>query len=220
MTVSTSGIVDLGNNILNVGAVIVTAGTIQNGTLSAPSFAINNLGTVTISASLAGSGGLSKTLGGTTILSGANAYTGATTISDGTVRISADNNLGAAPGVATPGSLTINGATLAATASFSLSSNRGAAIGSGGATIDIAPGAAVSYGGVMADAPSQSGTLIKIDTGELDFGGANTYSGGTTVSAGTLGVTNVSGSGTGTGSVLISSGAILAGRGGFQAPSI
>ncbi len=213
LTVSTSGIVDLGNNILNVGAVIVTAGTIQNGTLSAPSFAINNSGTVTISASLAGSGGLSKTLAGTTILSGANAYTGATTISDGTLRISADNNLGAAPGVATPGSLTINGATLAATASFSLNSNRGAAIGSSGATIDIAPGAVVSYGGVMADAPSQSGTLIKIDTGELDFGGSNTYSGGTTVSAGTLGVTNVSGSGTGTGSVLISSGAILAGTG-------
>ena len=213
LTVSTSGTVDLGGNSLNVGAVVVTAGTITNGTLTAPSFASNNIGAVSISANLAGPGALTKTLAGTTTLSGTNAYTGGTTISGGTLRVSADNNLGAAPAVATPGSLTINGATLSATGSFVLSSTRGVAIGSGGATIDVASGAVVSYGGIMADVPSQSGALVKTNTGELDLGGANTYSGGTTVSAGALGVTNLTGSGTGSGTVVVNSSGALAGTG-------
>ena len=47
-----------------------------------------------------------------------NTYTGITTISGGTLSISADVNLGTAPLSATPGALTINGGTLATTASL------------------------------------------------------------------------------------------------------
>ena len=43
--------------------------------------------------------------------------------------VSADDNLGAVPGTAIPGSLTLNGGTLATTASFTLNANRGINLG-------------------------------------------------------------------------------------------
>ena len=45
------------------------------------------------------------------------------------------------------------------------------------------------------------GAIAKIGTGTLTLTGANTYTGGTTVSSGILFVSNISGSGTGTGAV-------------------
>jgi autotransporter-associated beta strand protein len=57
-----------------------------------------------------------------------------------------------------------------------------------------------------------SGSLEKIGTGKLTLSGANTYTGGTTVSAGGLVINNTMGSGTGTGPLQINRG-ILAGSG-------
>jgi autotransporter-associated beta strand protein len=56
-------------------------------------------------------------------------------------------------------------------------------------------------------------TLAGSGSGSLTLSGANTYSGGTTVSTGTLKVLNTTGSGTGSGAVLVNSGATLAGTG-------
>ena len=56
-------------------------------------------------------------------------------------------------------------------------------------------------------------TLSKTGAGNLILSGANTYTGGTTVSVGTLLVNNTTNSGTGTGAVAVSSGAILGGSG-------
>ena len=81
------------------------------------------------SAILAGAVGLTKTTANTVTLSGVNTYTGASTISAGTLSISADANLGGAPVSATAGQLVINGGTLLATAGFTLNSNRGIALG-------------------------------------------------------------------------------------------
>ncbi|HEU6448251.1 MAG TPA: autotransporter-associated beta strand repeat-containing protein [Verrucomicrobiae bacterium] len=53
----------------------------------------------------------------------------------------------------------------------------------------------------------------KIGLGTLTLGGASTYTGGTTVSAGTLRVTNPTGSATGTGGLDVQFGATLAGNG-------
>lgn len=55
--------------------------------------------------------------------------------------------------------------------------------------------------------------LNKLGTGALQVSGANTYSGGTTVSAGALLATNSSGSATGTGNVTVAAGALLGGNG-------
>lgn len=61
-----------------------------------------------------------------------------------------------------------------------------------------------SFSGALQDGGAYGGTgasLTKIGTGTLTLSGANTYTGGTTVSAGTLLVNNTRGSGTGTGRV-------------------
>jgi autotransporter-associated beta strand protein len=148
---------------------------------------------------IAGTGALNKVDSGTLALSGSSTYSGATIVSGGTLSISADNNLGTAPGAATAGQLVINGATLQATATFTLSSNRGIALGptsgTGSGTIDVTGANTLTYGGVMANNGAGTGALVKTDTGTLILAGANTYSGGTTVSGGTLQVGNGGASG-------------------------
>ena len=90
-----SGTLNLSNN--NTGRTLTTA--IASGTTTF-SGVIQNGGT--------GAGGLTKTLGGTLVLSNANTYTGATTVSGGTLIVQHDSALGS-----TAGSTTVaSGATL------------------------------------------------------------------------------------------------------------
>ncbi|MGO8897425.1 MAG: autotransporter-associated beta strand repeat-containing protein, partial [Isosphaeraceae bacterium] len=138
--------------------------------------------TLTYGGIAAGSGSLIETDTGTLVLSGANTYSGTTTLNGGTLKIAADNNLGHAPTSATPGSLTLSGGTLATTASFTLTTDRGISLGTSGGTIDVASGTTLTYGGIAAG----SSDLTKTDAGTLVLSGANTYSGTTTLSAGTL----------------------------------
>jgi autotransporter-associated beta strand protein len=65
-------------------------------------------------------------------------------------------------------------------------------------------------GQIIADGAN---TVTKVGTGNWTLSGANTYNGGTIVDGGTLTVNNTSGSGTGTGSVTVNTGATLAGTG-------
>lgn len=77
------------------------------------------------------------------------------------------------------------------------------------ATLDIASGSTLSIDGQIIDVPSSgSGALTKTSAGTLVLDQANSYSGGTTVSGGTLLVNNTSGSGTGTGSVSVNGGTL------------
>jgi autotransporter-associated beta strand protein len=65
----------------------------------------------TVSAALAGTNGVNKTTSGTVTLSGANTYTGTTTLSQGVLTITSNSSL---PGIATDGRYSVaNGATLA-----------------------------------------------------------------------------------------------------------
>jgi fibronectin-binding autotransporter adhesin len=145
---------------------------------------------VTFASALAGSntGGLTKSGAGTLTLSGASAYAGATTIAGGTLSLGADNNLGVAPGSATAGSLALADGTLLFTAGFTLNANRGIALGAGGGTFNVASGQAVSYAGSIAGA----GGFTKTGAGALTLSGPSSYTGVTTVSAGTLRATDAS----------------------------
>ena len=119
------------------------------------------------------------------VFGGINTYTGTTTIGNGTVgngslSISADSGLGAVPGSAIPGSLTLNGGTLTTTTSFTLGGDRGISLGVGGGT--LAPGSGsveLTYNGII----SGTGRLTEASPsdGNLVLTGANTYSGGTTI---------------------------------------
>ena len=149
---------------------------------------------------------LTKEGAGKWILTGVNTYSGTTTIfGGGTLQVSSDVNLGAAPGVATSGHLTLDNAILAASSGFTLSANRGIALGTTGTNattfggIDVAASQTLSYAGIMADRTStNSGGLIKFGAGQLTLSGVNSYSGDTRISSGALVLTGVGTIGSGT----------------------
>jgi autotransporter-associated beta strand protein len=128
---------------------------------------------------------------GVVTLLGANTYSGGTTLRSGTLQIFADNNLGASTGA-----LTFNGGTLRFSTStpYTLPDTRSITVQSGGGTFEIPTSALIipqNIGG--------SGGLTKTGAGFLILTGSNNYSGGTTISDGTLviGTSGTSGSITG-----------------------
>ena len=132
----------------------------------------------------AGPGRLAKTGAGTLALGAANTYSGSTTLSAGTLSISADNQLGTAPGVATAGQLAIHGGTLLATDSFTLATNRGVAL-QAATTLEVATGKSLTVASDVVDGAG-AGSVRKTGAGVLVLRGNNSYSGGTTLAAGTL----------------------------------
>lgn len=121
----------------------------------------NTSGTYTfLGGSLSGSGSLTKTGAGKMVLSSANAYTGGTIVTEGTVSISDDTQLG---GAAAPLSIGAAG-TLETTGSLTLNSTRPV---SGTGTISIAPSTTLDIAG-----PTNAGALTLSNTGSLRFSGA------------------------------------------------
>jgi autotransporter-associated beta strand protein len=108
-------------------------------------------------------------------LTGSTTATTPWTITQGTLQISADGQLGAATG-----GLTFNGGTLATTTSFT--SSRTTTLNAEGGTFDVAPTTMLTLIGDIGGI----GALTKADTGTLVLKSANTYSGTTNVAAGTL----------------------------------
>ena len=120
---------------------------------------------------------------GTLTLSGTNTYTGVTTISAGTLSISADAGLGSVSGLDAD-RLTFNGGTLLITETITLNTNRGITL-TGNGTINVANTKTVTYGGVMTGA----GQFTKDGNGIFILSGTNTYTGATNIDDGELNVT-------------------------------
>jgi autotransporter-associated beta strand protein len=216
-----------GTQSLNLGTGAVTLGASRAVTVNA-----NNL---TVGGVISGSGfGLTKAGAGTLTLGGANTYSGGTTVSAGTLQLSGSGTLGS-----TNGGLTVNGGTLNLNGT---NQGVGNLTGSGGTILNNATGTNVTltignsngtggnYSGVIANRTSGTGTvaLTKTGTGTITLSGTNTYTGATTVNAGTLlvngnnsaatgavsvngGGTTLGGTGTIGGAVTVGSGAILLG---------
>ena len=136
--------------------------------------------------SITGNMGLTKLGKNVLTLTAENSYIGPTVIDAGTVSIASADNIGLDTTATTADQLVINsGGTLQATGS-NIEIDCGIAIGPE-ATIDVAGGATLACGGVIADAPYTSGgSLTKTGDGTLTLSGSNTYSNGTTIVAGTL----------------------------------
>ncbi|ELD2491054.1 fibronectin-binding autotransporter adhesin ShdA [Salmonella enterica] len=160
---------------------------------------------------LSGSGSLVKTGTGELTLSGDNTYSGGTTITGGTLTADHADSLGTGA-IANSGVLqvgegelknTLSGSgSLVKTGTGELTLN-GDNDYSGGTTIDdgvliadnadsLGTGAVANNGvlqvgeGELKNTLSGTGSLVKIGTGELTLNGDNDYSGGTTISDGTL----------------------------------
>jgi autotransporter-associated beta strand protein len=129
-----------------------TAGTLGSGSVVNDAIVVfNRSDNLTVSNVISGSGSVVKLGGGELTLSGANTYSGGTTVSAGIL-------------IGTTGSLQGDIVVAAATALIFDDSSGG------------------TYAGII----SGNGAVEKRDAGTVIFTGANTYSGGTTVSAGIL----------------------------------
>ncbi|MEQ9105918.1 MAG: MBG domain-containing protein, partial [Limnobacter sp.] len=183
--------VALTNNIINNGATLYLengfgsslAGNITNNALLnvVVQFTRQNITGV-----ISGSGGLAVTSlnGGSLALSGANTYTGSTSVDSGTLIAGSTTALGSNSAVTANGTLDLNG--------FDISI--GSLVGSGtvsnstATTTTLATGGnntSTTFSGVIQNG---SGTTLftKTGTGTQTLSGTNTYTGTTTVSAGTL----------------------------------
>jgi fibronectin-binding autotransporter adhesin len=146
---------------------------------------------------------------GELVLGVANTFTGNTFINGGTLTIASESALGAVPAVNAAANVSISGATLKSTADVSLDAKRGVVVGASGAT--FAPtNSTLTLAGPISGAGSV--TLTGTANGKLVLGSANTYTGATSVTAGTL-VLNNSGSLGTSGALTLSGGSVGFGAG-------
>lgn len=170
-------------------------------------FYVGSTGPVTVVRGIAGSSSLKLRGSGTLILAGANTYTGETDISSGKLSVT--------------GSLSdIAPVTVASGATYNVdtSDTIGALDGAGTVSTSTAGTKVLTLGGnsnfnlnfpgVIQDGSGKL-EIVKIGTGTQTFSGTNTYTGNTTVRAGTLAVNNIAGLGSTTGGTTVESGATL-----------
>lgn len=198
------------------GGTTVSGGVLQGTTTSLQGNIVNNAavefdGAGTYAGAMSGTGNLSKTTAGTLILSGTNTYSGGTTLTAGVLQGTTNSLQGAiANSTSVVFDQTITGtyAGVLSGAGSLTKQNTGTTIltgantYTGGTTVsagvlqgtttslqgNITDNATVAFdgAGTYAGIVSGTGNLTKLSAGTLVLTGANTYSGGTTVSAGVL----------------------------------
>ncbi|NLF72355.1 MAG: hypothetical protein GX575_25245, partial [Candidatus Anammoximicrobium sp.] len=187
VTISSGATLDLNNLNTTIGS-LTGAGDVTLGS-GALTVGTDNTSPAAHSGAISGTSGVTKVGTGTLTLGGANTYSGDTVVNAGTLKIGA---AGAIPDGAGKGIVAlISGATL------DLNGNNESISGLfGGGTVTNSAAAAATLGVGTDDLSSlffgtiQDGTgavaLTKAGTGAFTLGGNNTYSGDTTISAGTL----------------------------------
>jgi autotransporter-associated beta strand protein len=197
---------------------------------SSGNFNIDTGSTLTISSVISGSGqSITKTGGGTATLSGANTYSGGTTLSAGVLQLGSSSTGSITNGPVGTGTLTLNGGTLSSNVgdfltvrsianaitfggnvTFGTNTNFGALSLSGAGTL-TAPYltltliADVTYSGNIGESGGSFG-ITKAGSGTLKLSGINTYSGGTTLSAGLLQLNSSSALGSTSGTLTVNGG--------------
>jgi fibronectin-binding autotransporter adhesin len=217
-----TGILDLNgfNNTINA---LIGDGTVdvQNGGASILTIG-NNDASGTFSGLLKNTSGtlaLTKLGNGTETIIKANSYTGGTTVSGGTLKVTDPNALGSGAGA-----VTVAGGTLDAATNLNLLSLAGSSGGiiannssSTTNTITIEGTATTIFGGSIVDGSGGGGMALTVLGGSLTMSGGNTYTGGTIVGTGaTFAIAN--GPAAVTGALIASNGATVGLSGGSSTP--
>jgi outer membrane autotransporter protein len=184
MTINIAGEVDLGAREQTINTVNLFGGAFGDGSLTSANGVVSTGGSV---ASLGGTTALTANGGMTALLN--NTYTGATTINSGATvtgySVSAFSPNSAltinAGGVADLGGYNQTVASLSGSGTVTNSGAGAAVLTTGGDNTSTA------FGGLISDGTGRTG-LAKTGTGSLVLTDANTYSGGTSVAGGVLGV--------------------------------
>lgn len=173
-----NGTLDLGGFSLEVPSVAGT-GTITNSSATAAVFTLNETGTDSFGGAFTGNLALTVIGAGALSLSKASSYTGATTIGAGTIVDAIGNALPNATALSDNGALDLAG----------FSQQVGSVTGSGAVT-DSGLGGSFTINDALADsfagALAGSLSLVKSGAGTLTLESADSYTGTTTISAGTL----------------------------------
>jgi fibronectin-binding autotransporter adhesin len=206
---------NLGNGIagvtLNAATLEIATGFSTNAlrlfTLgnSASTFQVDAGQTFTVTTVINGPGTLNKTGAGTMVLSAMNTFSGGTNVLGGTVQISAADRL------FNTGGLTISGGTFdlqtftQTTGAVTLASGTISGTGTGiltGSTYTLQSG---TVSAVLAG----TGTVTKNTSGTVTLSGGNTFTGSTTISAGTLQVNSNNALGSAASGTTVANGAVL-----------
>ena len=209
LTVANGSISATSLNVVQLNTSSGTTITTSSGITVAPATGTTD----TIAGVLAGNGTLTKNGTGTTVLTGANTYTGATTIGAGVLKLGVSSAgttssitssaLGTGAATVSDGAvLDVNGKTL-----LNALTINGSGISSGGSLINsdtnnaatishtVALGTDSSVGGagditIGGIVSGSSKALTKVGAGTVTLTATNTYSGATTISAGSLVILN------------------------------
>ena len=159
-----------------------TSGSIAGNVVDNSELVFDRSDTATFGGAISGTGTLAQAGTGTLILTGTNTYQGGTTVFAGTLSVSSPSNMGTGP-------VTLaNNTTLAITGSGSFNVGLNLALARD-PDVSVASGQTVVWNGVITDNGLGS-SLGLTGPGTLVLTAANTYSGGTTISAGTLQIGN------------------------------
>lgn len=178
------------------------------------SLVFNRSDLITVGGIISGAGTLTKQGAGTLSLTGANTYTGLTTISQGVIAMGNASALGNGDITFTGGSITFGSGV---NTDISVKSDgasgvvsRALTLASGVATFDVGANNVFFSSSI---GQNGAGGLTKAGSGTLSFAAANSYSGNTSVANGTLVISNAGGSATGSGAVSVANTANLTGSG-------
>jgi autotransporter-associated beta strand protein len=219
VTIEGTGTLNLNSN--NQKIALASSSSSAAVTLGSATLNIDNTGTDVFAGIISGTGTVTKTGAGTQTLSGSNTYSGGTTLSAGKLNLNHNNAVGT-------GTLTLSGGTLDVDAArtitnamsiggnFTFTGTNSLTQTTGGITLTTSPTVTVSantlsLGGII----SGSNGITKSGSGTMTLGGLNTYTGVTTISAGTLKLDATSSSsssgplGTTAAGTTVSSGAVL-----------
>ncbi|RCS24840.1 autotransporter outer membrane beta-barrel domain-containing protein [Phyllobacterium salinisoli] len=193
------GIADLNNYSMTVAGLAGTGGEVKLGTtLSGSTLTVNQAGTSSYSGTITGTGSLVMSGAGTLTLAGANTFSGGLRVNNGDVIAGSTTAFGS-------GVLTVN----AGTADLNNNSMTLAGLTGNGGNVTL--GSAILTLDQTTTTTSHSiisgtGGIVMNGSGELTLAGANTFSGGVTVAAGTVKAGSASAFGAASGVLTVNAG--------------